>query len=576
MRLPLHDTILGSVAKMARSRRWLLLATLMLLHLTVMSHPVDLAARTLFLGHLGLFLLWQPLVGGERRLGARGLAATLVALGLATWWLGPWLLIVWVMFLGGLVGGRSFLTTERRPRLFYLVAFAYLLTLLLGILLPRVLPVEDPGIRSLESLMLLELPLAFLAMAWLARAGEAAPQDEVIDFVTGLFVFLLLAVLGLGTLAFKLIAELDYVSALLLTLLTMGGILLLISWAWNPRAGFTGLGVFFTRYVLSIAMPYERWLAGLAEFAQQEDDPDRFLGGALKRLQSLPWVEGGRWTASGRHDAFGRLQGHASEYRHAALELCLWTRQPLSAGLVWHFNLLVQLLGEFYLAKQRGADLQALSYMRAVHETGARLTHDVKNLLQSLNTLCFACARETDAASPALQAMMRRQLPIIAERLQLTLDKLKRPEDREELPGPLGRCLKDFEQRYGAQGVVFRNLDRSGDATVPCQALAGILDNLLGNALNKRVLETGIGIEFTLESVRPLALSVSDAGSAMDTALAARVLHEPVLSDNGLGIGLYQSALLAQRCGWRLSLAENRDGCVRFRLAAQAPLPVPS
>ncbi len=559
---------LAALTPASGARRWLLLAALALMHLTVMADPVDMAARTLFVGHVGLFLLWQPLVGGERRLGPRELLAVLAALGLAVWWLGPWLLIGWVMFLGGLVGGRSFLAAERRPRLFYLLAFAYLLTLLLGVLLPRVLPEADADSGALAAMLLLGLPLAFPVMAWLARGLDARPEDEVIDFVTGLFVFLLLVVLGLGTLAFKLIAQLDYASALLSTLLTMGVILLLVSWAWNPRAGFAGLGVLFTRYVLSIAMPYERWLAELAEFAQREDDPRRFLAGALARLQSLPWVNGGRWHSDGQDGGFGRASAYASHFRHADLELELWTRQPLSAGLVWHFNLLVQLLGEFHQAKQRGAELQRLSYMRAVHETGARLTHDVKNLLQSLNTLCFACAREPDPSSPALQAMLRRQLPIIAQRLQLTLDKLKRPEDREEAPGPLADCLEELRLRYGPQGVRFLTADPPPEARVPCQALAGIVDNLLGNALAKRMVEPDIEVDFALERSQPLTLSVCDSGSAIGEDLAVRLLREPVLSGNGLGIGLYQSALLAQRSGWQLALAENRPGCVRFTLTS--------
>lgn len=562
--------ILAVLTPALGARRWQLLAALVLLHLTVMAEPVNAVARTLFVGHVGLFLLWQPLVGGERRLGARELLGVLVTLILAVWWLGPWLLIGWGMFLGGLVGGRSFLAAERRTRRFYLLAFAYLLTLLLGVLLPRVLPAADAGTGALEAPLLLGLPAVFPAMAWLARGLDARAEDEVIDFVTGLFVFLLLVVLGLGTLAFKLVAQLDYASALLLTLLIMGAILLLMSWAWNPRAGFVGLGVLFTRYVLSIAMPYERWLAELAEFAQREDDPQRFLEVAVARLQSLPWVTGGCWRTDGLGGQFGRSSAHVSRYHHATLELELWTRQPLSAGLVWHFNLLVQLLGEFHLAKRRGAELQTLSYMRAVHETGARLTHDVKNLLQSLNTLCFACARETDPASPALQAMLRRQLPLIAERLQLTLDKLRRPEDREEAPGPLADCLEELRQRYAPQGVRFMIQDPPPDVRVPCHAVTGIVANLLGNALAKRVLEPVIEVDLVLEGTRPLTLSVRDTGSAIAAELAARLLREPVLSGSGLGIGLYQSALLAQRSGGQLTLADNRTGCVRFRLTLPA------
>jgi hypothetical protein len=40
-----------------------------------------------------------------------------------------------------------------------------------------------------------------------------------------------------------------------------------------------------------------------------------------------------------------------------------------------------------------------------------------------------------------------------------------------------------------------------------------------------------------------------------------------VRSANGLGIGLYQAARLAEKYGYALTLAENRDGMVYFALA---------
>ena len=38
----------------------------------------------------------------------------------------------------------------------------------------------------------------------------------------------------------------------------------------------------------------------------------------------------------------------------------------------------------YYLAKRHAQEIERGHYLRAVHETGARLTHDVKNVLQSL------------------------------------------------------------------------------------------------------------------------------------------------------------------------------------------------
>jgi len=71
---------------------------------------------------------------------------------------------------------------------------------------------------------------------------------------------------------------------------------------------------------------------------------------------------------------------------------------------------------EFYVAKLREAQLRQSSYLQAVHETGARTTHDIKNLLQSLNVLCSVAAREDYRDWAQLQGLVRRQLPMVAQR----------------------------------------------------------------------------------------------------------------------------------------------------------------
>jgi hypothetical protein len=49
--------------------------------------------------------------------------------------------------------------------------------------------------------------------------------------------------------------------------------------------------------------------------------------------------------------------------------------------------------------------------------------------------------------------------------------------------------------------------------------------------------------------------------------IAGALLRAPVASRAGLGIGLYQSARLAEASGYRLELASNRDGEVCFVLS---------
>jgi len=50
--------------------------------------------------------------------------------------------------------------------------------------------------------------------------------------------------------------------------------------------------------------------------------------------------------------------------------------------------------------------------------------------------------------------------------------------------------------------------------------------------------------------------------------MAGRLGNEPVKSENGLGIGVYQVGRLAAKAGYRLELSSNIPGQVCFRLAA--------
>src|SRR5256886_9653412 len=56
----------------------------------------------------------------------------------------------------------------------------------------------------------------------------------------------------------------------------------------------------------------------------------------------------------------------------------------------WHFQLLGQLLGEFYVAKQREQKLQQQTYVQAVHETGARMRSEehTSELQSQSNLVC--------------------------------------------------------------------------------------------------------------------------------------------------------------------------------------------
>jgi signal transduction histidine kinase len=367
------------------------------------------------------------------------------------------------------------------------------------------------------------------------------------------------------------VGKIDYITALSFSMLIIAGVLLILSFAWNPRVGFGGLSVYFSRYLLSIGLPFERWLYFLAELSQLETRPERFMKEACAGLARLPWVSGGFWHTSGESGDFGKVSKNSVEFTNQEIHLRVFTKLPLSPSLVWHFQLLGQLLGEFYVAKLREQKLQQQTYVQAVHETGARMTHDVKNLLQSLNVLCAAAER--DAAPDAggeLSALMRRQLPAITQRLQHTLDKLQKPDTSNGRFVKADAWWEGLQRSYAGRGVEFSR-EGAGEVAVmlPKELFDSAGDNLLQNALRKRRLDESVSIQATFRCDDTIEFSVCDSGSPVASEVLRGLMRGPVPSETGFGIGLYQTSRLAEISGFSLQLRENDAGRVCFSLRGE-------
>lgn len=418
----------------------------------------------------------------------------------------------------------------------------------------------------LERLFVWGAPVILLAMLVLPIKGWAGRTAAgPVDFVYSLFVFLLVAVLALGALSFMVVRKTGYVEALLSTLLVMGAMLLLLGWAWNPRPGFGGVGVFFSRYLLTVGLPFEQWLRRLTEVAAEERDPKAFLDRVLLQMLELPWVVGGEWFSGEQTGRFGGEGPHVQEFSILSLRLRLHTQHRLSPALIWHFRLLTQLVAEYHTAKLREQELEQMSYLRAVYETGARLTHDVKNLLQSLNNLCYVAQSLEGEQAAEIQPLMQRQLPVIVKRLEATLDKLRRPRVGA---GPMLAAdlwWASLKLRFQPMGVLFEADQCLSDALVPTALFDSVADNLIQNALDKRAQESGVAIVVRMGEGGGL-LTVTDSGSPLPETAVRDLFAAPLASESGLGIGLYHAALQANETGYALRLASNLPGAVCFEL----------
>ena len=517
------------------------------------------------LAHFGLFLLWQPVWRGEQEIELRHAFLVAFAGFLLAAWNSWWLMAVWLAVLFGLIGGSVPGIVDRRQRWVSVLAAFYLLSMLLMWVVPHLFADEVPNIAHMRLVRygLLGIPAVIMLIRFESRRSEA---PVAVDLFYSMLLFLLVVALVLGSFVVKVVSHGEYFTALAQTLFVIALMMVALSWLWNPRSGFAGIGHMLSRYVMSLGLPFERWVQQLALFAEQESQPRRFLGLALQHMLELPWVCGVQWETRLEQGEFGARSEHRAEFSIHDLELLVYTRWPLSPAVLLHLRLLAQMVGYFYDAKRREQIQRQSAYTQAVYETGARLTHDVKNLLQSLRALCAAAETSGAEQAAALQALMQRQLPQITQRLNATLDKLRAPQEVDIDQVDALIWWEGLVQRYGTRDVRFtiNRIDRN--FKIPSELFDSVADNLIENALNKKTDGVPVRVEVGFSQVGGGTLTVCDSGAAIGRNIAARLFDAPVPSQTGLGIGLYHAAKQAERLGYRLELRDNEAGKVCFAL----------
>ena len=550
-----------NIGNRLRTGRWLLVVMVALLHGALVVGVKSPWVHPLLLAHFGLFLIWQPLWRGEREVGRGALAFITVASVVAVFWLNWWAMAFWLTGLFGLVGARVFVFRNRSTRLIYLLLLAYLLAALLLWVVPNIFSAQS-SIDSGFILINYVLPVLLLLMALLPFYKESVDVSQTVDFVYSLLLFMLLTLVVLGALAFMTLGRMDYLEALLRTLFLIGLVLLALGGLWNPRFGFSGLQFMFSRYLLNVGTPFESWLSRLTETAQREPNVTSYLRGAVAMLEDFSWLSGFSWQSPGETGQFGKISAYSAAMREGELRLTMYARRPFNPTLLLHIQLLVKLIGYFYQAKQREQSLRDITRLQAVYETGSRLTHDLKNMLQSLLSLTSVAQSREDHA----QQLLLQQLPLLTQRIEATLLKLKQPLHEGETPGlPLNGWWDNLRMRNQYQKIDWHAPDSLPDRQIPAPLFDCVFDNLIDNALRKRQHEADITISIEIRS-EPLRLSVCDSGSPMPKNIAANLLRGAVVSENGLGIGLYQAARWATQLGYTLALTSNQPGKVCFEL----------
>lgn len=105
------------------------------LHLSIWMDFGSTISRSFMLSHLGLFLLWQPVWRGDKRLSIENIILFILFTTILTTWLNLWLLFAWLILLIGLISGR--VTLDRKERIVYILALGFLVLELLFACVPK-------------------------------------------------------------------------------------------------------------------------------------------------------------------------------------------------------------------------------------------------------------------------------------------------------------------------------------------------------------------------------------------------------------------------------------------------------
>jgi C4-dicarboxylate-specific signal transduction histidine kinase len=293
----------------------------------------------------------------------------------------------------------------------------------------------------------------------------------------------------------------------------------------------------------------------------------------MVEMTALPWVSGVSWLADESQGKVGESSKHVTNFNFKDFHMSLHTNWQISPALYVHVKLLTQIMGEFYEAKRREETLRQNAYMQAFYETGSRLTHDIKNILQSVGTLVSAAEQTEHKNDEALLGLIRKQLPVLNQRIAATLTKLKAPSEEKKRLEKMSAWWRNLQLRHHHDDVEFV-ADNLPPQEINADVLDSVLDNLLNNALEKTKYQpdTLIKVEMHNDSEIGFCIDVTDTGKAMGTQIASDLFKKHIASPNGLGVGLYHAAQDSKQAGYSLTLTSNVNGNVCFRVGLESKI----
>jgi len=537
---------------------------LMLLLLQLALHqPVEsgFLVSALLLAHIGFFLLWQPALNATEEVQLKTLSAVLIInIGLYLL-LGDWFIALWIILLIGLTSGSALVNGLQRA--LYALATVVLFLQLSLTLTPRLfhLNVFDAEIEQLINYLIVIVSCIIIFIPSNKTRSVKIDYLHSILISFGLFSFYITSILISFT------SHIHYLQSLLITAFSIGIFFLLLSIIWLPRNGMASIAQLWEQHILNIGNPFENWVNHTSLLGQNNKiTPDLFLEKSIEQLLTLSWVSGINWLDDEKNILYGETSNHQTIFENNGICMTLYSHIPMGSALKIHAQLLMHLMNYFYNSKLRELTLKNQTHLKAVYEIGSKLTHDIKNILQSLHALTGVIHATDDPAES--HELISKQLPVLTQRLQNTLDKLQRKTDTGKSFTQVDIWWTELQSRYHGREISFIG-ETNSDISIDTDVFNTVLENLLENARSKRRIrpETEITTSIQLKNNKVI-ITVCDDGDPVPASRSSKLFKQILPSKDGYGIGLYQSAQLAERNGYQLELINNEPARVCFQLAA--------
>ncbi len=513
----------------------------------------------------GLFLLWQPLWSKEARVNR--VPVIFVALGFVaiTYRFPNESLVFFGLILSGLIGSR--LLSQSAFRSFDLLALLILiLEMAVGLIPDTFRQIELPPLFTeyMQTIILVPVLLFFFA----PNPDHQTQGRSQVDLMHGLLASTLLFIVLLGGIVINLLYGVEYIDGLLLTVFIVATLTIGISWFWNPGIGYSGIGVLWNRYAMTIGGPFETWINTLTTLIEERYlTPGEYLEAACEHLVENDWLNSIEWHFENFKIEAGEKIGTRLEHRlDDKLTVVLYFKADPGQALEQHTILLIRMAYQFYLAKLNQEKVRAQEHFATIHHTGARLTHDIKNILQSIKTSVDILDTQDDSTQS--QRLLQANLTQIGSRLESTLNKLRAPKlDTQVNLVDCEKWIRRIRRQHNANERLHFSSDIENNQTVPVDLFDSVADNLINNALKKKSVQS-VDVRL-MSSSDVILLSICDDGDSIPAEIESSLFAQPVTSGTGMGIGLYQSAIMAHAFNYELELSQNERGRVCFNLYQQ-------